>query len=42
MPRRILHQVHYPVGSQAKSLALGSRFSPTWLTRLVNKRISHN
>jgi NADP-dependent 3-hydroxy acid dehydrogenase YdfG len=41
-PRRVLHQVHYPVGSQAKSLALGARFSPAWLTRLVNKRISHN
>jgi NADP-dependent 3-hydroxy acid dehydrogenase YdfG len=41
-PRRVLHQVHYPVGSQAKSMALGARFSPAWLTRLVNKRLSHN
>ncbi|HYJ57290.1 MAG TPA: SDR family oxidoreductase [Mycobacterium sp.] len=39
-PRRIVQQVHYPVGSQAKVLALGSRFSPAWLTRLVNKRLA--
>jgi NADP-dependent 3-hydroxy acid dehydrogenase YdfG len=41
-PRRVLHQVHYPVGSQAKSMAMGARFSPAWLTRLVNKRLSHS
>lgn len=38
--RRVLHQVHYPVGRQAATLALGSRFSPAWLTRLVNKKLA--
>lgn len=41
-PRRLIHQVHFPVGSQAKALATGARFSPAWLTRLVNKRIAHS
>jgi NADP-dependent 3-hydroxy acid dehydrogenase YdfG len=40
-PRRLIHQVHFPVGAQAKSLALSARFSPAWLTRLANKRIAH-
>ena len=40
--RRLLHQVHYPVGRQAKTLAMGARFSPAWLTRLVNKRLAHS
>lgn len=40
--RRLLHQVHYPVGTQAKVLATGARFSPAWLTRLVNKRLAHS
>ena len=40
-PRRTLRQVHYPVGMQAKTLALASRFSPGWLTRLVNKQLAH-
>ncbi|MCV7153399.1 SDR family oxidoreductase [Mycolicibacterium pyrenivorans] len=39
-PRRVTHQVHYPVGVPAKSMALVSRFSPAWLTRLVNKRLA--
>jgi NAD(P)-dependent dehydrogenase (short-subunit alcohol dehydrogenase family) len=40
--RRTLHQVHFPVGSQTKAMAAGSRFSPAWLTRLVNKRLAHS
>jgi NAD(P)-dependent dehydrogenase (short-subunit alcohol dehydrogenase family) len=40
--RRAIHQVHFPVGSQSKVLAAGSRFSPGWLTRLVNKRLAHS
>jgi NADP-dependent 3-hydroxy acid dehydrogenase YdfG len=39
--RRAIHQVHFPVGSQTKTMALGSRFSPAWLTRLANKRLAH-
>lgn len=38
--RRAVHQVHFPVGSQTKAMALGARFSPAWLTRLVNKRLA--
>ncbi|MDT5198021.1 MAG: hypothetical protein QOG79_503 [Mycobacterium sp.] len=41
-PRRVLHQVHFPVGSQAKSMAIGARFSPAWLMRVINKRLSHS
>jgi NADP-dependent 3-hydroxy acid dehydrogenase YdfG len=41
-PRRMIHQVHFPVGSQAKTMALGARFSPAWLTRLVGKRLAHS
>lgn len=40
--RRAIHQVHFPVGAQTKTLAAGSRFSPAWLTRLVNKRLAHS
>jgi NADP-dependent 3-hydroxy acid dehydrogenase YdfG len=40
--RRAIHQVHFPVGSQTKVLAAGSRFSPGWLTRLVNKRLANS
>ncbi|MBJ7339575.1 SDR family oxidoreductase [Mycolicibacterium sp.] len=40
-PRRLIHQVHFPVGRQAKTLAVGARFSPAWLTRWTNKRIAH-
>ncbi|MGV0851850.1 SDR family oxidoreductase [Mycolicibacterium phlei] len=39
--RRALHQVHFPVGTQTKAMALGSRFSPGWLTRLINKKLAH-
>ncbi|SDR71160.1 NADP-dependent 3-hydroxy acid dehydrogenase YdfG [Nocardioides scoriae] len=39
-PRRALHQVHFPVGFQTTALTLGSRFSPAWLTRAVNKRLA--
>ena len=42
LARRLIHQVHFPVGSQAKTLAVGARFSPAWLTRLVNKRLAHS
>src|SRR5215217_973206 len=38
--RRAIHQVHFPVGSQTKAMAAGSRFSPAWLTLLVNKRLA--
>jgi len=38
--RQLVHQVHYPVGLQTTALTLGSRFSPAWLTRVVNKRIA--
>ncbi|MFG1934375.1 SDR family oxidoreductase [Mycobacterium sp. NPDC048908] len=40
--RRALHQVHFPVGAQTKTMVACSRFSPAWLTRLVNKRLSHS
>lgn len=40
--RRLIHQVHFPVGSQTKVMAIGSRFSPGWLTRLVTKRLAHS
>ena len=40
-PRRILAQVHYPVGTQAKVFALAGRFSPAWLSRLANKKLAH-
>jgi NADP-dependent 3-hydroxy acid dehydrogenase YdfG len=37
---KALHQVHYPVGIQTKAMTLGSRFSPAWLTRVINKRLA--
>ncbi|PRC41694.1 short-chain dehydrogenase [Mycobacterium sp. ITM-2017-0098] len=40
LPRKVLQQVHFPVGAQAKALAAGARFSPAWLTRWVNKRLA--
>jgi NAD(P)-dependent dehydrogenase (short-subunit alcohol dehydrogenase family) len=40
--RRAVHQVHFPVGAQTKVMTSGSRFSPAWLTRLVNKRLAHS
>lgn len=42
LPRRVVRQVHFPVGVQAKALATGARFSPAWLTRLVNKRLAQH
>ena len=38
--RRAIHQVHFPVGSQTKVSAVGSRFSPAWLQRVVAKRLA--
>nr|WP_249277296.1 SDR family oxidoreductase [Rhodococcus sp. 06-621-2] len=38
---KALRKVHFPVGLQSKALSLGSRFSPAWLTREVNRRLSH-
>lgn len=37
---RALHQVHFPVGTETKLMTLGSRFSPAWLTRVINKRLA--
>jgi hypothetical protein len=37
--RRVIHQVHFPVGSQTKASALTARL-PLWLQRLINKRIA--
>jgi NADP-dependent 3-hydroxy acid dehydrogenase YdfG len=39
--RKRIHQVHFPVGTQARAFAVGSRFSPAWLQRMLNKRIAH-
>jgi NADP-dependent 3-hydroxy acid dehydrogenase YdfG len=36
--RRLIHQVHFPVGAQ--TMALGSRFSPAWVQRLAGKRLT--
>lgn len=38
--RRLLRQVHFPVGNQAKVFASAARFSPAWLSRLMNKRLA--
>jgi hypothetical protein len=38
--RKAIHQVHFPVGVQSKVLATGARFSPAWLTRVVNKKLA--
>ncbi|MFY9921254.1 MAG: SDR family oxidoreductase [Mycobacterium sp.] len=38
--RRAIHQVHFPVGAATKASAVGSRFSPVWLQRLINKRLA--
>jgi NADP-dependent 3-hydroxy acid dehydrogenase YdfG len=40
--RRAVHQVHFPVGTQTKVMVAGSRLSPAWLTRLINKRLTHS
>jgi short-subunit dehydrogenase len=39
--RRVLKQVHFPVGTQTKVSTLATRFSPAWLQRLVNKRLAN-
>ncbi|GAB2666305.1 SDR family oxidoreductase [Gordonia jinhuaensis] len=39
---KAVNQVHYTVGRDTAVLAAGSRFSPVWLTRLVNKRLAHH
>jgi NAD(P)-dependent dehydrogenase (short-subunit alcohol dehydrogenase family) len=39
-PRRAIHQVHFSVGAQTRVSATAARFSPAWLTRLVNKRLA--
>ncbi|TJZ79281.1 SDR family oxidoreductase [Rhodococcus oryzae] len=39
---RMLAKVHYPVGRQAGAMMMASRFSPAWLTREINRRISHS
>lgn len=36
LARRLVKQVHFTVGNQTRAMALGSRFSPAWLTRAVN------
>jgi hypothetical protein len=36
------HQVHFPVGTQAKTMATAARFSPAWLTRIANKRLAQS
>ena len=38
--QRLLHVVHFPVGRQTARMAGAVRFSPAWLTRLVNKRLA--
>lgn len=37
---RLLHQVHFPVGTQTKAMAVASRFCPAWLSRQLSKRLS--
>lgn len=38
--KRLVHKVHFPVGLQSKVMTISSRFSPAWLTREINKRLS--
>ncbi|RDH80529.1 short-chain dehydrogenase [Mycolicibacterium moriokaense] len=38
--RRLINQVHFPVGAQTKASALVSRFLPNWVLRAVNKRLA--
>ncbi|MDO5731625.1 SDR family oxidoreductase [Corynebacterium sphenisci] len=33
-------KVHFPVGLQAKALYAGAHFSPNWMTRLVNAKLT--
>jgi hypothetical protein len=39
---KLIHRVHYAVGLQTKVMTVGARFSPAWLTRMVNKRLAHS
>ncbi|MEI5674156.1 MULTISPECIES: SDR family oxidoreductase [unclassified Nocardioides] len=39
---RLTRRVHVPVGRQAGAMLLGSRFSPAWLTRAINRRLAHS
>jgi short-subunit dehydrogenase len=39
---KLIHRVHYAVGLQTKVMTVGARFSPAWLTRVVNKRLAHS
>ncbi|HME49133.1 SDR family oxidoreductase [Mycobacterium sp.] len=34
-------KVHFPVGSQTKTVYYLSQLSPAWLSRLINKRMAH-
>ncbi|OBK74648.1 SDR family oxidoreductase [Mycobacterium sp. 1274761.0] len=38
--RRVLHQVHFPVGAQTKASAVSTRLLPAWLQRTLNKRVA--
>lgn len=39
-PRRSPIRIHHPVGRQAKLAYLASRFSPTWLCRYINAKLT--
>ena len=39
---RILHPVHYPVGTLTRTFVGASRFSPGWLIRRLNKRVTRS
>jgi NAD(P)-dependent dehydrogenase (short-subunit alcohol dehydrogenase family) len=39
---KLIHRVHYAVGLQTKAMTVGARFSPAWLTRVVNKKLAHS
>ena len=39
--KRGMPKVHYPVGTQTKLAYYFSQVSPTWMSRLVNHRLSH-
>jgi NAD(P)-dependent dehydrogenase (short-subunit alcohol dehydrogenase family) len=39
---RLTRRVHVPVGRQTTAMVLGSRFSPAWLTRAINRRLAHS
>lgn len=39
-PRKTPAQVHYPVGRKTKLMYAGSHFSPAWLTRFINAKLT--